>query len=99
MKNINSKSIELADLKENVGSFSVNQCVELADLVNKDPDSYLLDVPKLCELFKIHKVSLYRWKAAGLLPDCIKIKKKLYWRLSDIREFIASQRISNANSI
>ncbi|MBE6422571.1 helix-turn-helix transcriptional regulator [Succinivibrio dextrinosolvens] len=91
MSSINRKSIELADLKENVTNYSLQNCNNLSDLVNKDPDSYLLDAKKISELFNIHIVSVYRWKAAGLLPDCVKIKRRLYWRLSDIRAFIASQ--------
>ena len=47
MSSINRKSIELADLKENVTNYSLQNWNNLSDLVNKDPDSYLLDAKKI----------------------------------------------------
>lgn len=92
---ISNKTMTIAALKNQIGDLDTDTCSELKDLIDKAPESYLLDAKRISELFNIHIVSVYRWKADGLLPDCVKIKRRLYWRLSDIKDFITSQMVSN----
>lgn len=66
-------------------------CKDVRVLRNADKvlpeDDNLLDNQDLCLLFKVSIKTLQRYRAMGVLPYFI-ISGKVYYRASDVREFI-----------
>ena len=79
---------ELARL--NVERFAGKGAV-MAALVSEHPDTAVLGVREIADLFGLSKRTIYRLKASGDLPDSIKIGQRRFWRLSDLRDFINSR--------
>lgn len=61
---------------------------KLSDLLAKVPEVFLLTASDLSRMFDVDERTIYRWRHEALLPDCVRIKSQIYWRLSDIRMFI-----------
>lgn len=51
-----------------------------------------LTVSQLAELFNVCETTIHRWHRASLLPDAMRVNRRVYrWRASDIEAFIEKQ--------
>ena len=51
----------------------------------------LLSVDDLCDLFKVHRNTVYRWLREKTFPQPKKVGRSFRWRLSVVKDWIESE--------